>query len=357
MPISFLSTVALTLFTSAAPLVGSGPPAGSVAPEPGFRSWIQRKGATKVTLEALRGRVVLLHTFAWNCASCRKVGIPLVVDLLAANEDRGLSVVSVTTPAFPEETKKVIEGFGVRHPVAMEQPLGGPNPYVDGMANPITYVFVVGRNGDVVWRGDPSTELEECVAAVARALDQPSGRALERTLHAELAEPVRLYFAGEWNAALKAARKLGLKHGRRSKGDSPTIAADAAYLQERITGLGDTLLSELEQAVAAGEAERIARTRHELATLLRKSAWSKQAEAVLERLDDDDTLSAAVEAAESWRELAAARPALFPVRTDDKTVVRYAKALRRFVEKEAESPYRERAEARLSRWEELQRAK
>jgi hypothetical protein len=356
-----LPTLALALLTTAAapvllPAPGNGPQVGSVAPEPGLRSWVQADRKEGLTLEALRGRVVLLHTFAWNCTSCRKVGIPLVVDLLEAAEDRGLSVLSITTPAFPEETKKVIEGFGMRHAVAVEQPFGSPNPYVDAMANPVTYVFVIGRNGDVVWRGDPSTELDECVDAVARALDQRAERGLERRLHAELQEVVGLYFAGEWSQALKLAEKLEHRHGRRSKGDSPTIAADAQALRERIAGLADGLLVELEKALDAQDAEGVVRVRHEITTLLPKSAWLERAEIQLTRLDEDDALSDAVVEAESWRRLAAERPALFPVRTD-KASTKFVKALRRFVERNSEHPQRARAEAWIASWKGARKAK
>ena len=151
---------------------GAGPQVGTIAPEPGLRWFLQEAGAPALTLAELRGRVVVLHTFAWNCASCLRVGIPLAVDLLEANESRGLTLLSITTPAYPDETKEVLERFQVRHPVAREQPFGSDNPYVDGTANPITYMYVIGRNGDLAWRGDPTTELTECVEAVALALAQ-----------------------------------------------------------------------------------------------------------------------------------------------------------------------------------------
>ncbi len=326
---------------------GQGPQVGRVAPEPGLRGFLQAKGAPACTLAELRGRVVVLHTFAWNCSPCLRVGIPLAADLHRANQAHGLTVLSVTTPAFPEETKEVLAKYGVEHPVAAEHPFENDNPYVDAMANPITYAFVVGRNGELVWRGDPSSKLDECLEAVRHALHQTPGRELERPLAPELADAVVEYFTGRAAKARILAEKVRKRHARKTKEESRRITADAEHLIERIDSRSEMLLSELEEALEAEDPVRFVRARDEIAAFHAKSDVAKRATPLLERAEETEAFAAAVAVEDAWGEIARARPPLFPLRRE-KAEKRFEKALKKYLDKNPDSPHRKTAEAWLT---------
>ena len=330
----------LSVFLGLAPSLaeGKGPQVGQVAPELGLRGWIRREGAPGVTLAELRGRVVILHSFAWNCSSCLKVGLPLAVDLLEANEADGLTMLSVTTPAYQEETLGILDKFGVRHPVATENPFQNENPYVDASVNPITYMYVIGRNGDLIWRGDPSTDLEGCLDAVAHALHQESGRALDRDLHPDLAEAVAPFFAGDYAKARGEAESILKKSTRSKKEDALRVAADARWLVERIDTLGERLVAELEASLQEKSALRYMQLHRDLEGF-RGTPIGERVEA----LDMASFAKDEIEEAEAWLEIVDARPALFPVRVD-KATKKFDKLLAKYVSKNPAGKYTVQAE-------------
>ena len=286
-----------------------------MAPDLGFRSWLQCGGHAPRSLAKLRGRVVIVHTFAWNCSSCVRVGIPLVVDLLAANEDRGLSVISVTTPAMRSETKGVVEKFGMKHPIATAHPTKSTSPYIN-MNNGFTYFFVIGRNGDLIWRGNPSTKTKDCLEALRVALNQEPGRELDRDLHPKLGKAVRYYFAGEYARARKDAAKLAARHARSKRGESPAITAGGNWLVEHVDWIADEIIEKLE---AAGEKKGEAAAEFLAAKAELKQGFGggpvwKRAAHIVKAVEDDADAAESLARAAAWRGTRAARPALFPTR-------------------------------------------
>lgn len=340
--------LSLFLVASAATDEPSDPEVGRPAPEAGFRSFLRNRWPDRHEVAAFRGEVLILHSFAWNCSSCLRVGIPLAVELQRTAGARGLNVLSVTTPAYPEETRRVAEELGLANPIALENPLQNESPYVDASKNPITYFFVIGRNGELVWRGDPSSKTEECLEAIARALDAPADLALDPPLHDELAEAGARWYEGDLAGARKLAAKLAARHGKRSKGDSPRIAADAQRLLGRIDALGKELLARLEAAHEARDALAMVRLAERLAGL-GKDPLAGRARELLEVAADDEALAADLAAAAAWRELERTRPALFPARRE-REEKRWAKELRRFLDRHPAGPGRSEAEALLASW-------
>src|SRR5262245_41312722 len=124
-----------------------GPQVGETAPELNLSFWIQKPDGAPLKLSEMKGKVVLITTFAYNCDTCLKAGIPVAVELHAANKDRGLEVISITLPTMTEKTLAVMKEKHVEHAVAGESPSGGACPYVKIPQNPITYYFLIGRNG------------------------------------------------------------------------------------------------------------------------------------------------------------------------------------------------------------------
>jgi len=77
-----------------------------------------------LTVEGLRGHVVLVHVWAFACSNCYR-SMPWLRALEQRYGDRGLMVVGVHTPELPEEevpervASKVRE-FGLTHPVMLD---------------------------------------------------------------------------------------------------------------------------------------------------------------------------------------------------------------------------------------------
>jgi thiol-disulfide isomerase/thioredoxin len=91
----------------------------------GIETWLN---SDPVTLESLRGRVVLIDFWAYSCINCQR-SIPHVTAWDEAYRDAGLRVIGVHSPeyAFEKEAGNVesaAEGFGMRYPVALDNNLG-----------------------------------------------------------------------------------------------------------------------------------------------------------------------------------------------------------------------------------------
>jgi len=319
------------------------------APAAGFRAWLNGSAPKRWRVNEFLGEVLIIHSFAWNCSSCLKVGVPLAVDLQRVASDAGLNVISVTTPAEIDETKRVVAKYGLSNPVALENPFTNENPYVDVSVYPITYFFVIGRNGELVWHGNPSTKLDECLEAIGRALDAPTNLRLERELHPELESAIEGWFQRDYRNTHKLAAKLVKKHGKRSGGDSARIAADAAWLIERIERLAQELERTLEHAVSARDATTVVRTLELIEQGFAKHALAERADELLESIEEDEVFEAELEVARAWRELQRERPVLVETRRE-RGEKRWVKALGRFVAKYDDSPWHAEARATLAAW-------
>jgi thiol-disulfide isomerase/thioredoxin len=93
-----------------------------LAPEfAGIDQWLN---STPLTMAGLRGRVVLIDFWTYDCINCQRT-LPHVNRWAAKYRDQGLTVVGVHTPEFPFErsTRNVqaaMERLGVKHPVAQD---------------------------------------------------------------------------------------------------------------------------------------------------------------------------------------------------------------------------------------------
>lgn len=90
----------------------------------GLTGWIN---SDPVTLEQLRGQVVLVDFWAYSCINCQR-SIPHVVAWDQAYRDAGLTVIGIHSPeyAFEKEQRNVEAGardFGIEYPVALDNSL------------------------------------------------------------------------------------------------------------------------------------------------------------------------------------------------------------------------------------------
>ncbi|MGH7703252.1 MAG: redoxin domain-containing protein [Gemmatimonadales bacterium] len=78
--------------------IGTGLGAGRPAPAWKNISWLNTD--RPLTLESLRGRVVLLNFWVFTCYNCTNT-VPSLVDFDRKYRDRGLTLIGIHTPEFP----------------------------------------------------------------------------------------------------------------------------------------------------------------------------------------------------------------------------------------------------------------
>jgi len=110
--------------------LGTGDELASCGPAPeirGIDGWLNTPGGEAVSLDDLRGEVVLIDFWAYSCINCQR-SIPHVTAWDEAYRDAGLRVIGVHSPeyAFEKDRGNVEAGardFGIEYPVALDNSL------------------------------------------------------------------------------------------------------------------------------------------------------------------------------------------------------------------------------------------
>ena len=81
-------------------------------------------GGKKITLEEMRGKVVLVDIWTYSCINCKRT-IPYINEWYDKYHDTGLEVVGVHTPEFAFEkiqanVENAVEGFKIKYPVILD---------------------------------------------------------------------------------------------------------------------------------------------------------------------------------------------------------------------------------------------
>lgn len=119
------------------------------APEfAGITRWIN---SPPLTMQQLRGKVVLIDFWAYSCINCLRT-FPHVTRWYDTYKDKGFVVVGVHTPEFdfgkdPANVERAVERFGIHYPVAMDNDYATWNAWHNRFW-PAEYL--VNRRGEVV---------------------------------------------------------------------------------------------------------------------------------------------------------------------------------------------------------------
>jgi len=143
---------ALATFVAAAFLGGSAIAAPAGAPAPDFTGIEQWHNSAPLTMQQLRGKVVLVDFWTYTCINCIRT-LPHVGEWHRKYKDQGLVVVGVHTPEFPFErsaanVKKALGRFDIAYPVAQD------NRYATWKAYGNQFwpaVYLIDRKGQVVY--------------------------------------------------------------------------------------------------------------------------------------------------------------------------------------------------------------
>ena len=98
-----VATGAFVLESSSGALAPSGQPLAGVrapGPAPSWKNTTWLNATHPVTLEELRGRVVLLNFWVFTCGNCTRT-VPSLVDFDRRYREQGLTLIGIHTPEFP----------------------------------------------------------------------------------------------------------------------------------------------------------------------------------------------------------------------------------------------------------------
>ena len=139
--------------------------ANKSAPAPEFAkgNWIN---SDPLTLDKLRGRVVLVEFWTFGCYNCRNT-LPSVKEWDTRYRDRGLTIVGVHTPETQSEyvidiVRREVSGLGIKYAVVTD------NDYKTWKAYGVEAwptIFVIDKQGRIRWLhvGEGSYEETESV--------------------------------------------------------------------------------------------------------------------------------------------------------------------------------------------------
>ena len=126
-------------------------PAGNAPAAPSFAggNWIN---SDPLTLEKLRGRVVLVEFWTFGCYNCRNT-LPSVKEWDTRYRDRGLTLVGVHTPETDSEyvidnVRREVPSLGIKYPVVTD------NEYKTWKAYNVEAwptIFVLDKQGRIRW--------------------------------------------------------------------------------------------------------------------------------------------------------------------------------------------------------------
>ncbi len=116
----------------------------------GITQWFNTE---PLTLEELKGKVVLLEFWTFGCINCQRT-LPYLVEWDKKYRDQGLVILGVHTPEFrfekdPDNVAAAIEEYGIEYPVALD------NEYATWRAWGTRYwptKYLIDVNGMVVYK-------------------------------------------------------------------------------------------------------------------------------------------------------------------------------------------------------------
>ncbi|MFM0093880.1 thioredoxin family protein [Paraburkholderia sediminicola] len=141
----------------------------TTAPEfTGIDNWLN---SNPLTMQQLRGKVVLVDFWTYTCINCIDV-LPYVKTWNQKYKDQGLAVVGVHTPEYPFErntdnVKAAIKRLGITFPVAQDNHYATWNAY-DNQYWPAFYL--VDKKGHVVYAHFGEGDYEQTEAKIKALL-------------------------------------------------------------------------------------------------------------------------------------------------------------------------------------------
>jgi thiol-disulfide isomerase/thioredoxin len=132
---------------------------GTMAPPIQIDQWITPQPPD------LNGRVYVLEFWATWCPPCVQ-SIPHTIELADKYKNKAVPFIATSVDSSSEPVKKMVKDKGINYYIGMDNGLSDKY-FVSG----IPAAFVIGRSGQVVWRGHPMSSGFE--SALVNALKAP----------------------------------------------------------------------------------------------------------------------------------------------------------------------------------------
>ena len=145
------------------------------APEfSGIANWLN---SDAVTMQNLRGKVVLIDFWTYSCINCIRT-LPYVTKWYDTYKDEGFVVIGVHTPEFEfekvtENVQTAIKRYGINYPVAQDNSFSTWNAYKNRFW-PAEYL--IDKNGQIVYRhfGEGNYDITENTIRGLLGLNEPA---------------------------------------------------------------------------------------------------------------------------------------------------------------------------------------
>lgn len=134
---------------------------GNVVHELKAESWINTE---PLTMEALKGKIVILNFWATWCPPCRQ-STPHLRKLHDEYKDQGVVLISISN-----EDRKTIEPFAADNGMTWPLAIGSKSGQDYGVQG-IPHAILVDREGKIVWRGHPMSGMDEEIKKLLSAAE------------------------------------------------------------------------------------------------------------------------------------------------------------------------------------------
>jgi hypothetical protein len=203
-------------------------------------------------------------------------------------------------------------------------------PYVNVGKNGFSFVFVIGRDGRIVWKGNHTVKDKDYFKAVNKALAVKPAPALDRAFNAALDAALANYYSSRFSESRKEAQKVAKKYSRKQGDSAAGIREDAAFLIKQIDARADELLGRMEKSLKSGDGAAFAKASADLTAGFAGTDALARAKVLLRETTGNTLFTGELKAADAWHALLKKRPLLFPARRD-KTSKAYARKLEKYL--------------------------
>ena len=146
------------------------------APAPelsGLTNWIN---SSPLTMQQLRGKVVLVDFWTYSCINCIRT-LPYVEKWYQDYHDKGFEVVGVNTPEFafehnPDNVAAAVKNFGIHYPVALDNAYATWNAYTND-SWPADYLIDKDGNIRYVSKGEGDYDKTERAIQLLLGINAP----------------------------------------------------------------------------------------------------------------------------------------------------------------------------------------
>ena len=180
-----LGMLIATLAIAAGPARAAAPVQAPELTHADRADWINSE---PLTLAALRGKVVLIELWTFDCINCRRT-LPWLAAMHQRYGDEGLTIVSVHAPELaherePANVRAAVEELGVKYAVMLDNDFS----YWNALGNRYWPAFyLVGRTGRIEATAIGELHLSESSATGERRLREGSGARFEGEIRRLLA--------------------------------------------------------------------------------------------------------------------------------------------------------------------------